>query len=85
MKRRVKFFKWIKAQNKDGTFKLNVHNSSYSERVEDGEGFFLGFGLDFQPGDYGNSPFSIAILEREDGSVLSVPVEDIQFIKRGKH
>jgi len=47
-----------------------------------GEGLFQGWGSDFEEFETGPGNFSTAIVETEDGKVINVPVENIQFIDK---
>ena len=52
-----------------------------------GEGLFQGWGLDFESFllsniETGHGNLSTAIIKTEDGKVINVPVENIQFIDK---
>lgn len=54
--------------------------NEYGKKVEAGEGVFHTWGLDFETGiDGSRTPFSVAIVELNDGSLVNVPTELIRF------
>jgi len=49
------------------------------QKVSDGHGVFLGFGVNYEELENGVGQYSTALVERPDGSVINVPVEMIVF------
>jgi len=45
------------------------------------EGFFHGWGSNYDEFESGPGNYSIAIVEFDDGTIKSIPVEKIRFIK----
>lgn len=68
--KKVKIFKWVRIPDKSSWHK-----------IEDGEGVFIQYGVDFQEFENGIGNFSTAIIELDDGSVKNIPADLIQFIK----
>ena len=66
-KRKVVFFRYERSEN--GNY----------EKVAEGHGEFLGFGVDYEELNNGAGTFSTAIIELPDGSVKNIPVELIVF------
>ncbi len=52
----------------------------FGGKTEIGEGNFHQFGTDYEEFETGAGNFSTAIVERDDGTVINVPVENIQFL-----
>lgn len=50
-------------------------------RIKNGEGIFHQFGVAYEEYEAGAGNYSTAIIESPDGTVLNIPVEDIEFIK----
>ncbi len=48
--------------------------------VETGKGLFHEWGVNYEEFESGPGNYSIAIVEYEDGTIESVPVEQIKFI-----
>ncbi len=48
--------------------------------VETGKGLFYEWGVNYEEFESGPGNYSIAIVEYEDGTIESVPVEQIKFI-----
>ena len=48
-------------------------------KVEIGQGKFHAWGMDYEEFETGPGMFSVAIVEKDNGEVLSVPVELIRF------
>jgi hypothetical protein len=67
--RKVKTFRWKENENRT------------LQKVEDGEGVFIQYGIDYEELEAGPGSFTAAIVEMPDGSVKSIPVDLIQFIK----
>lgn len=67
-KRRVDFYKYVR-----------VEGQSFSDKVLAGEGTFHEFGFDYEDFETGPGNFSIAIIELDDGTIKSLPVEMIAF------
>jgi len=57
--------------------------NTYYDKVEDGKGaaLFHEWGVNFEEFETGPGNYSIAIIERADGTVENVPVDMIKFIK----
>jgi len=72
MERAVNVFKYEKTKNP---------GHSYIEKVPDGEGIFRAFGVDYEEFEEGPGNFSTAIIERNNGEVINIPVELIIFKK----
>jgi hypothetical protein len=70
MMRKVKYYEYE-----------HVENNKQWERKLKGEGIFHEFGVDFMESEYGYGNFSTAIIELSDGSIINIPVENIEFIK----
>ena len=72
--RKVKVFKVVNRQvGFDPHKRENV-------KIDDGEGTFHQWGMNYEEFDSGPGCFTTAIIEREDGTVQNVPAENIQFI-----
>ena len=56
-----------------------VKGKTHYDKVPDGNGIFLQFGVDFEELENGVGSYSTAIVEMPDGSVKNVPVELIVF------
>ena len=54
---------------------------SYMELRPQGEALFHQFGVDYEEFESGAGNFSTAIIELEDGTIKSIPVENIKFIE----
>ena len=67
--RKVKVFKWEKEKEKP-----------HYNRVYDFEGLFHEWGVDFQGFQDNAGNFSTAIVEKSDGSIVSIEATMIQFI-----
>lgn len=62
---------------------FKYEQSRSTKRIEDGFAVFHGFGTDFEDhGEFGPASFSIAIIEREDGTVETVAPSLIKFTDR---
>lgn len=70
--RQVQVFKWI--QERDGDGKLQ------NVRTQDGMATFHQFGAAYEEFENGAGSYTIAIIERADGSVQQVNADMIQFI-----
>ena len=66
--RKVKTFKWERNENR-------THSM-----VEDGEGVFVQYGVDYEEFETGPGNFTTAIVEMTDGTVKNISVDLIQFI-----
>jgi len=54
--------------------------TSGTEAGTSGEASFHQFGTDFQEFEIGPAAYSTAIIELDDGRVLNLPCENIQFL-----
>ena len=50
------------------------------EQTKRGEGWFHGFGVDFEEFDGGPGNYTVAIVERDDGTIESVPLNFVRFL-----
>ncbi len=68
--KKVRYFEWN-------------YNKETKKRTRDfvGEAIFHAFGCSFHEFESGAGNFSTALIELEDGSILNIAVEYIQFIK----
>jgi hypothetical protein len=73
--RKVAYKYYVKPQ-KDAVGKLKENTGTFFF----GNGTFHGFGVDYQEFESGAGNFSIAIVEKENGEVIKVDVEHIEFI-----
>jgi hypothetical protein len=63
------------------TFKYErLEGNTFFSKVEDGEGLFIQYGIDYEQCEYGTGNFSTAIVEMPDGAVKNISVDLIQFI-----
>jgi len=69
--RRVEFFEYVK--NERGTFVKGPMQ----------EGIFHQFGCNFEEFESGPGNYTTAIIELDDGTVKSVPVQNIKFLSDG--
>lgn len=67
--RNVSIFKY---ERKEGEIKYSL--------VPDGEGFFHQFGCNYEEFESGAGNYSTAIVERPDGSIINIPVDQIKFL-----
>jgi len=74
--RRVEYFKW--KMNDNGTFVRDENQHLIKENK--GEATFHQFGLGYEEFEAGPGNYTTAILELDDGSVISVDAEMIRFI-----
>ena len=68
--KKVKVFTYVPHETKRGI----------NKRVFDFEGVFHQFGVSYEEFDTGAGNYSTAIVEKSDGSIVNVSVEEIQFI-----
>lgn len=54
--------------------------SSAWNKIKDGMGIFHQFGVDYEEFDNGPVNYTTAIVEMLDGTIRSVPVENIKFL-----
>ena len=65
-------------------YKLEIvteDNNTTLKRVKEGEGLFHQFGISYEEFESGPGQFTTAIIELQDGSIISVDAEYIKFIK----
>lgn len=60
--------------------KVQVYRYEKSNRIKDGVGFFHQFGIDYEELRDGIGLFTTAIIERLDGTVKNVAIENIKFL-----
>ena len=65
--RRVRFTTYEKS--KSGQYKLKVER-----------GYFREFGVNYEEFESGAGNFSTAIIEKDDGFLVNIPVENVQFL-----
>lgn len=61
-----------------------VSPSSTWNKIEDGIGIFIQYGVNYEEFDAGPGNFTTAIIEMPDGTVKNVPVENIQFLDKSE-
>lgn len=71
MTRPVTIFKWI--QSDETKF------DSHWNKIEDGQGIFHKFGVDFTVGETGPGMFTTAIVEMADGEIRNLEVSLVRF------
>jgi hypothetical protein len=87
-KRRVKYFQYgrhpLATENKQINSKCKIGNRpcrfDYRQKSQ-GLGTFIAFGVDSEELDHGSLTYSTAIIEKDNGEVVNIPVENMQFIK----
>ena len=75
--RPVKVFTHEKRELKDAA---HPFGKTYYEKVEKGTGLFHCWGNNFSEFETGPGNFTVAVVEMPDGTVLTPPAEDIQFL-----
>jgi hypothetical protein len=65
-------------------FKREYNHRGTVEIVPDGEGLFHLWGVDFMEFESGPGNYTVAIVEREDGTIEKIDADLIQFIKEAK-
>ncbi len=61
----------IYEKTKDGQFKLKEY-----------QGYFREFGVGYEELESGVGNYSTAIIEKDDGFLVNVPVENVQFLNQ---
>lgn len=62
--------------------KVQVYRYEESNRIEDGVGFFHQLGIDYEEFRDGIGLFTTAIIERLDGTIKNVAIENIKFLDK---
>jgi len=63
-------------------FNRVFHNTKrIYENVESSRGFFHGWGLDIEEGASGFASYSVAIVEQEDGTIITPAAHMVMFIE----
>ncbi len=55
-------------------------HTNTTKKIGDGTALFHKFGVNFEEFESGPAQYSTAIIERQDGTIESIPVDLIQFL-----